>query len=138
MGNVALTVNRTRHQLELEPREQLVYVLRDRLRLTGTNDEAIAYAVRHTARVITGAALIMTSVFVAFALADVASMRQLGIGLSVAVLLDATLVRLVLLPPVTCSCLDICCEPIVTRIGTRVECGELPRRFLVSPPVSQR
>jgi RND superfamily putative drug exporter len=48
--------------------------------------------------VITGGALIMTGVFIAFALADIASMRQLGIGLTVAVLLDATLVRLVLLP----------------------------------------
>jgi aerobic carbon-monoxide dehydrogenase small subunit len=35
--NVGLTVNGTRHELELEPRELLVYVLRDRLRLTGTN-----------------------------------------------------------------------------------------------------
>jgi aerobic carbon-monoxide dehydrogenase small subunit len=37
MRQVALTVNGTRHDLELEPRELLVYVLRDRLRLTGTN-----------------------------------------------------------------------------------------------------
>jgi carbon-monoxide dehydrogenase small subunit len=37
MRQVALTVNGTRHELELEPRELLVYVLRDRLRLTGTN-----------------------------------------------------------------------------------------------------
>ncbi len=37
MRNVALTVNGKRHELELEPRELLVYVLRDRLRLTGTN-----------------------------------------------------------------------------------------------------
>ena len=37
MRNVALTVNGTRLELELEPRELLVYVLRDRLRLTGTN-----------------------------------------------------------------------------------------------------
>ena len=49
---------------------------------------------------ITGAALIMTGVFAAFALSDVINMRQLGIGLSVAVLLDTTLVRLVLLPAV--------------------------------------
>jgi carbon-monoxide dehydrogenase small subunit len=35
--SVSLTVNGTRHELELEPRELLVYVLRDRLRLTGTN-----------------------------------------------------------------------------------------------------
>jgi carbon-monoxide dehydrogenase small subunit len=37
MREVALTVNGTRHEVELEPRELLVYVLRDRLRLTGTN-----------------------------------------------------------------------------------------------------
>ena len=37
MRHVALTVNGTRHELQLEPRELLVYVLRDRLRLTGTN-----------------------------------------------------------------------------------------------------
>ncbi|HEY9457749.1 MAG TPA: (2Fe-2S)-binding protein [Gaiella sp.] len=37
MRHVALTVNGMRHELELEPRELLVYVLRDRLRLTGTN-----------------------------------------------------------------------------------------------------
>jgi carbon-monoxide dehydrogenase small subunit len=37
MRQVALTVNGTRHELDLEPRELLVYVLRDRLRLTGTN-----------------------------------------------------------------------------------------------------
>jgi RND superfamily putative drug exporter len=48
--------------------------------------------------VITGAALIMTGVFVAFAAADIVSLREYGIGLTVAVVLDATLVRLVLLP----------------------------------------
>ena len=37
MRRVALTVNGTRHELELEPRELLVYVLRERLGLTGTN-----------------------------------------------------------------------------------------------------
>jgi uncharacterized membrane protein YdfJ with MMPL/SSD domain len=66
----------------------------------GTTDGAIAYSLRHTASIVTGAALIMTGVFFAFALSDLSSMRQLGVGLSVAVLLDATLVRLVLLPAV--------------------------------------
>jgi putative drug exporter of the RND superfamily len=40
----------------------------------------------------------MLGVFVAFALADVASLRQFGVGLAIAVVIDATLVRLVLLP----------------------------------------
>jgi RND superfamily putative drug exporter len=65
---------------------------------TGTTDGAIEYGLRNTAGVVTGAALIMTGVFVAFALSPIISMRELGLGLAVAVLLDATVVRLVLLP----------------------------------------
>jgi uncharacterized membrane protein YdfJ with MMPL/SSD domain len=64
----------------------------------GTTDGAIEYGLTRTAGVITGAALIMTGVFAAFATADIASLRQLGVGLTVAILLDATVVRLVLLP----------------------------------------
>jgi putative drug exporter of the RND superfamily len=59
---------------------------------------AIRHGLRHTAGVITGSAAIMTAVFVAFAGADVVPLRQFGIGLTIAVLLDATIVRLVLLP----------------------------------------
>jgi RND superfamily putative drug exporter len=62
------------------------------------NDEAIAFGLEKTARVITGAAAIMTAVFVAFAAAPIATVSQLGVGLTVAVLLDATVVRIVLLP----------------------------------------
>ena len=72
--------------------------MREGYLLTGTTDGAIAYGLEHTAAVITGAALIMTGVFAAFAASDVANMRQLGVGLTVAVLLDATVVRLILLP----------------------------------------
>ena len=72
------------------------------------SDAAIRYGVERTAGVVTGAALIMTGVFVAFALTDLVSMRQFGIGLTVAVLLDATLVRLVLLPAAMRLCGDAC------------------------------
>jgi RND superfamily putative drug exporter len=64
----------------------------------GDTDAAIRYALEHTAGVITGAAAIMTAVFFAFALSPVINMRQLGLGLTVAVVLDATVVRLILLP----------------------------------------
>ena len=47
---------------------------------------------------ITGAAAIMMAVFIAFAGAPIATVSQLGVGLTVAVLLDATVVRIVLLP----------------------------------------
>jgi putative drug exporter of the RND superfamily len=63
-----------------------------------SNEEAIVFGLEKTARVITGAAAIMTAVFVAFAGADIATVSQLGVGLTVAVVLDATVVRIVLLP----------------------------------------
>ncbi len=63
-----------------------------------TNEEAIAFGLEKTASVITGAAAIMVAVFVAFAGAPIATVSQLGVGLTVAVILDATVVRIVLLP----------------------------------------
>jgi RND superfamily putative drug exporter len=74
----------------------------------GTTDAAVEYGVKKTASIITGGALIMTGVFAAFALADLASMRQLGIGLTTAVLLDATIVRLILLPALIKLCGEAC------------------------------
>jgi RND superfamily putative drug exporter len=64
----------------------------------GDHKKAISFGLEKTARVITGAALIMMAVFVVFAGAPIATVSQLGIGLTVAVLLDATVVRIVLLP----------------------------------------
>ena len=63
-----------------------------------SNEEAIDFGLERTARVITGAAAIMLAVFVAFAAAPIATVSQLGTGLAVAVVLDATVVRIVLLP----------------------------------------
>ncbi|HET9161971.1 MAG TPA: MMPL family transporter [Solirubrobacterales bacterium] len=64
----------------------------------GDNAAAIEFGLQRTARVITGAAAIMMAVFIAFAGASIATISQLGVGLTVAVLLDATVVRIVLLP----------------------------------------
>jgi RND superfamily putative drug exporter len=64
----------------------------------GDNAAAVRFGLTRTARVITGAAAIMMAVFVAFAGAPIATVSQLGVGLTVAVLLDATVVRIVLLP----------------------------------------
>ena len=60
--------------------------------------QAVQLGISRTARVVTGAALSMLGVFIAFGLADVASLRQFGVGLAIAIIIDATLVRLVLLP----------------------------------------
>jgi RND superfamily putative drug exporter len=62
------------------------------------NAEAISFGLERTARVITGAAAIMAAVFACFAAAPIATVSQLGVGLTVAVVLDATVVRIVLLP----------------------------------------
>jgi RND superfamily putative drug exporter len=64
----------------------------------GDNAAAISVGLEKTARVITGAAAIMMAVFIAFAAAPIATVSQLGIGLTIAVLLDATVIRIVLLP----------------------------------------
>ena len=64
----------------------------------GSHAEAIAFGLEKTARVITGAAAIMMAVFVAFGGSSIATVSQLGVGLTIAVLLDATVVRIVLLP----------------------------------------
>jgi RND superfamily putative drug exporter len=59
---------------------------------------AISFGLEKTARVITGAAAIMMAVFITFGTASIATVSQLGVGLTVAVILDATVVRIVLLP----------------------------------------
>jgi RND superfamily putative drug exporter len=72
--------------------------IRERFMQTGDNNEAVAFGLRSTGRLISGAALIMVAVFGGFALGDLVAMQQFGFGLAVAVLLDATIVRLVLVP----------------------------------------
>ena len=64
----------------------------------GDNEAAVRFGLEKTARVITGAAAIMLAVFIVFAGAPIATVSQLGVGLTVAVILDATVVRIVLLP----------------------------------------
>ncbi len=72
--------------------------IRERYDQTGDNAEAVAYGLRSTAGLITGAALIMVAVFGSFATGKTIINQQVGFGLAVAVLLDATLVRSVLVP----------------------------------------
>jgi putative drug exporter of the RND superfamily len=74
--------------------------MREEFVRTRSNEAAISFGVDRTGGVVTGAAAIMISVFLAFGLSDFVVVRQFGIGLAVAVLLDATIVRLVLLPAV--------------------------------------
>ena len=72
--------------------------VREEMTITGDTDRALHAALGKTAGIITGAALIMCGVFVAFATASIVNLREFGTGLTIAVLIDATIVRLVLLP----------------------------------------
>ena len=67
-------------------------------RTRADNDESIALGLARTGRVITAAALVMSISFAALIAAHVSFMRMLGVGLTLAVLVDATLVRMVLVP----------------------------------------
>jgi len=71
---------------------------------TGDADVAITQAVHRTARIITGAALVMAGVFLSFAITGYPQNEQLGIGLTIAILLDATIVRLLILPALLKLC----------------------------------
>ena len=72
--------------------------IREHFDQTGDNTESVAYGLRTTAGIITGAALIMVAVFAGFASGRMVAFQQMGFGLAVAVLIDATIVRSVLVP----------------------------------------
>jgi RND superfamily putative drug exporter len=72
--------------------------VREHFDRTGRNDEAVAVGLQATGRIITGAALIMVAVFGSFAAGRLVEIQQMGFGLAVAVFLDATVVRSILVP----------------------------------------
>jgi RND superfamily putative drug exporter len=72
--------------------------IQEAYRRTGDNTASVAEGLSKTAGVITGAALIMVVVFSAFALAEVITIKSIGVGLAVAVAVDATIVRVLLVP----------------------------------------
>ncbi|HWM62462.1 MAG TPA: MMPL family transporter [Solirubrobacterales bacterium] len=72
--------------------------IRERYLQHGDNERAVAEGLASSARTISSAALIMSSVFAVFVLTGVPSIKELGLGCAVAIALDATLVRLILVP----------------------------------------
>ena len=72
--------------------------IKERYDHTGDNTEAVKFGVRTTGRLITGAALIMVAVFAGFAAGDLVMFQEMGFGAGVAVLIDATIVRSILVP----------------------------------------
>ncbi|MGH3056897.1 MAG: MMPL family transporter [Gaiellaceae bacterium] len=72
--------------------------IRERFSQCGDNDEAVSFGVGSTARLITGAALIIIAVFAGFARGDLVMFQQMGFGIAVALLIDATIIRSVVVP----------------------------------------
>jgi len=62
------------------------------------NEQAVAYGLEHTGRIITAAAIIMVAAFAGFVAGSFPALQEFGLGLSVAIILDATIVRAILVP----------------------------------------
>ncbi|HEY8745483.1 MAG TPA: MMPL family transporter, partial [Chloroflexota bacterium] len=76
----------------------LVTRIQEEYRRTGNNREAVAWGLERSGRLVTGAAAIMLAVFLAFALAQIIIIKAIGLGLAIAVLIDATLIRALVVP----------------------------------------
>jgi uncharacterized membrane protein YdfJ with MMPL/SSD domain len=74
--------------------------VREQFKVTGDAHEAVVHGLATTARVITSAAMIMVSVFLAFVINGDPTVKQFGLGMAVAVAVDATVVRCVLVPAI--------------------------------------
>jgi uncharacterized membrane protein YdfJ with MMPL/SSD domain len=72
--------------------------IKERYDASGSTTDAVTYGVASTARLITGAALIIVAVFSGFAMGDLVMFQQMGFGVAIALLIDATIIRSVLLP----------------------------------------
>jgi RND superfamily putative drug exporter len=72
--------------------------IREQYDRTGNNTESVAYGLRTTGGIITGAAVIMVAVFAGFAAGRMVALQEMGFGLAVAVFMDATIVRSILVP----------------------------------------
>jgi putative drug exporter of the RND superfamily len=74
--------------------------IKERRDQTGDTNGAVSWGVSSTARIITGAALIIVAVFLGFAMGDLLQFQQMGFGVAVALLVDATIIRSVVLPSI--------------------------------------
>ena len=95
--------------------------IREEYDKTHDNTEAVAYGLRTTAGIITGAAIIMVTVFTGFASGRLGPFQQMGFGLAVAVFLDATIVRTILVPAsMRCSAIELV-PAQVARVAAEAE-----------------
>ena len=95
---------------------------------TGDNDRAVAEGLQRSGRIVTSAALLIVIVFAGFATGEIVAMKQLGIGLAVAVIVDATVIRS-LLVPATMKLMgrwNWWAPPALRRVHSRIGVRETP------------
>ena len=95
-----------------------------------TRSDAVVHGIAATGRIITGAALIIVVVFAGFAAGDLVMFQQMGFGVGVALLLDATLIRMIVVP----AAMTLLGRwnwylPVVARMAPRAACRRRPRRL---------
>ena len=78
----------------------LISRIQEEYRRTGDNQAGVAMGLEKSGRLITGAAAIMCAVFLAFAMANVVIIKAIGVGLAIAIAVDATVVRILIVPSV--------------------------------------
>ena len=78
----------------------LISRIQEEYRLSGDNQAGVALGLEKSGRLITGAAAIMCAVFLAFGMANIVIIKAIGIGLAVAIAIDATIVRILIVPSV--------------------------------------
>ncbi len=86
------------YAISMDYEVMILSTIREAYDRTGNNLQAVVEGVSHTGRVVLGGALILLSVFAAYIFADFGLMKEIGLALSVAIVIDATIVRLLLLP----------------------------------------
>ena len=96
-----------------------------------TTDDAVAHGIRSTAGVVTSAAIVMVAVFAIFATLSSLEFKQMGVGLAAAILIDATIVRAVLLPA---AMKLLGRAQLVPPEAAELAAADLPRRRSPSPP----
>jgi putative drug exporter of the RND superfamily len=95
---VPLTVFALMFGLSMDYEVFLVRRIQEEWRLTGDNRQSVATGVGRTARPIAAAAAIMVAVFGSFATAHLLELKQLGVAIAIGIAIDATIIRLVLVP----------------------------------------
>jgi putative drug exporter of the RND superfamily len=86
--------------LSMDYQVLLISRIKERYDRTGSTRDAVTTGIASTARIITGAALIIVVVFSGFARGQLVMFQQMGFGVAVALLLDATVVRMIILPSI--------------------------------------